>query len=181
MQQKRVMSRGFTLMEMLVVVLIVALLASFAIPQYRMAVVRTKMATLIPMVRALKDGMEMNYLVNGTYPDRFAGDVIMDVDMFAGCTSTNPEGWITCPDDVYFDIYGWTQLTVGAVDARHQVAYLMWLDNSAHPREKRCLANRDNDMANKLCKSLGGEVTYTENFGNMSTLGGSSNYTVYRI
>ena len=181
MQQTRVMSSGFTLMEMLVVVLIVAVLASFAIPQYRMVVVRSKMATSIPMVRALKDGMEMSYLVNGTYPDRFGGEVIMDIDMFAGCTVMDPEGWITCPDDVYFDIYGWTQLTVGAVDARHQVAYLMWLDNSAHPHEKRCLANRDNQTANKLCKSLGGQVTQTENYGSMTTLGGSSNYTVYRI
>jgi len=181
MQQTGTMSAGFTLMEMIVVVLIVAVLASFAVPQYRMAVARSKMSTLIPMVRALKNGMEMSYLINGSYPDRFGGEVIMDVDMFAGCTSIDPEGWITCPEDVYFDIYGWTELTVGAVDARHQVAYLVWLDNSSHPSEKRCLANRDNETANRLCKSLGGRVTRSENFGSMTTLGGNSNYTVYRI
>ena len=171
---------GFTLIEMLVVVLVIGVLVSFAWPEYQAAMARTRMASLIPMLRTLKDDMEMRLLTDGSYPDASDGDVSLDIEMFDSCTGMNEDGYIECPKEVYFDICRGNQFTVGAIDGKNQLAYLLWLDRSAHPNEKRCLANKDNAIANKVCKNLEGEVV-DEDYGEMTLLGGESNYIVYRI
>ena len=61
--------QGFTLLEMLVVVLIIGILASFALPQYNKAVLKSKYSTLMPVAKALQEGNESFFLTNGYYTD----------------------------------------------------------------------------------------------------------------
>ena len=68
---------GFTLVELLVVVLIIGILAAVALPQYGKAVRRTKAAKAQVYVRQLADAVERYFLSNGTYPKYFA-DLDMD-------------------------------------------------------------------------------------------------------
>ena len=64
---KKGQTKGFTLIEMLVVVLIIGILAGIALPQYRVAVMKAKVATMLPLMRAWKDAYAMWKLQYGEY------------------------------------------------------------------------------------------------------------------
>ena len=59
--------QGFTLLELLVVVLIIGILASIALPQYRKAVGRAELAQVISATKAITNAQERFYLTNGSY------------------------------------------------------------------------------------------------------------------
>ncbi len=66
MQKK---NKGFTLIEMLVVVLIIGILAGIALPQYQMAVTKAKVASILPLMRRWKDALAEYKLQHGDYVD----------------------------------------------------------------------------------------------------------------
>ena len=70
--------KGFTLIEMLVVVLIVGILAAIALPQYKMAVAKSKLSTIKDMTNALHHSVERYYLATSMRPNNLEG---LDIDM----------------------------------------------------------------------------------------------------
>ena len=68
-------SKGFTLLEMLVVVLIIGILAAVALPQYKKAVFKSKVAELVLWLNTMEKATDEYLLVNdiapGTYPVLF--------------------------------------------------------------------------------------------------------------
>jgi len=61
------LKQGFTLLELLVVVLIIGILAGIAIPQYQMAVGRAKFATIKDKTKAVVEAAQRYYMIHGTY------------------------------------------------------------------------------------------------------------------
>ncbi len=79
--RKRMLCAGFTLIELLVVVLIIGILTAVALPQYRLAVQKTRTLSLMPLLRSVSDAENIYFMENGAYTLSLSD---LSIDMPAG-------------------------------------------------------------------------------------------------
>ena len=143
-------SKGFTLLELLVVILIIGILASIALPQYQNAVRKARVAEAKVILHDLSDAIDRYFLQHGN----FEWDSLEDFDIDFPIESNN---W-----NIYIDECAGEGCLVIAVpkweegyDIRH-----------AGQRFDGCEAGKficspDSTTYNKICEHLGGkEVDY---------------------
>ena len=77
-------NKGFTLIEMLVVVLIIGILAGIALPQYRKSVEKAKLSEALINFKTIKDFVA-RYLLNREYPEEtICLKDILDIELSGG-------------------------------------------------------------------------------------------------
>ncbi len=62
-------SRGFTLIELMIVVSIVGILASIAVPSYQTGLIKAREAVLRENLYAIRSAIDQHYADAGRYPD----------------------------------------------------------------------------------------------------------------
>ena len=82
---KKSKKQAFTLIELLVVVLIIGILAAVAVPQYRVAVAKSRAVELLSVAKTIAQAQEVYYLANGEYATSVEQ---LDIDMPAGGTKS---------------------------------------------------------------------------------------------
>ena len=86
--------RGFTLLELLVVVLIIGVLTAVALPQYTKAVEKTRIMSGFPVGKAIVQAMDEYYLANGKFSGNWAA---MAIQLPAGVTDANGQALTSLP------------------------------------------------------------------------------------
>ena len=160
--------KGFTLIEMLVVVLIIGILAGIALPQYQMAVTKAKVASILPIMRRWLDAYQEYYLQHNSYLTE-EGDV-PDTDTLG---VSWPSDW-TCDEDYlnggdcwndYWECFSNEdkEQEDSLISCFHRFSNTDNLYIDLHqPNQyiygtRICTASgQENSKSNKVCKAIGG-------------------------
>ena len=151
--------KAFTLIEVLVVVLIIGILAAVALPQYQKAVLKSRLTTLIPNVKAISEALDVYYLSNGEYPSNDASLIGIDI---SGCTIIGEDFY--CSDATYDYKESESSHQIGGFLLNFQgLAYLQWPMQDVSPKAgtRECWADSGNTLANQVCQSMGGTANGT--------------------
>ncbi len=76
--------KGFTLIELLVVVLIIGILAAIAVPQYKVAVTKSRITQMLPLINAIDKAEQVYFLANGQYTQNAQEASKLDLDLPPG-------------------------------------------------------------------------------------------------
>ena len=151
------MKKAFTLIELLVVVLIIGILAAVALPQYQKAVVKSKTAESLIMLRAIADAQERFYLANGTYTNDLSELDIEVPSKQAG--SVDNGGNIVPESDTYYVYYCFDNRTCGSSinDTNYPTFefHLLNAGTAANRGRKWCRAYNRTDIAKQICAGMG--------------------------
>ena len=158
--------KGFTLIEMLVVVLIIAVLAAIAFPKYQLAVLKTRYTQLMVLANALHKAQDAYYLATGKYALKIND---LDITIPGDCTLSDSGGMITCPKFRCVVYDGWVNAeTIGGVycNMPFKDSFLMYnITNLKRGGTRLCGVGDGSELGGKVCMSLGGEYSYVNSSG----------------
>ena len=168
--------QAFTLIELLVVVLIIGILAAVALPQYQVAVAKSRLSQAFVLAKSIKDAEEAYYLANGEYTTD-----LENLDIGVGTYTTKEEEtnylkvelqnkiWINIAINGYGSIYNRVEVMI---PDRYFEGITFYFDNNPNQNStKWCFARKN--VYKQACKSMGGVYA--------STWGGDTTAAFYKL
>ena len=91
-------STGFTLLELLVVVLIIGILAAIALPQYKMAVGKARFSELKTITHSVQQAAQRYYMINNTYVGANKNTLDIEIPNTVSCViyDENTQNYVQC-------------------------------------------------------------------------------------
>ena len=156
---------GFTLIELLVVVLIIGILAAVALPQYQVAVAKSRLMQAFVIAKSIKDAEEAYYLANGEYTTDLEA---LSVGVGSYTTVYNPNTnyrHIQLSNKYLVEIaingYGSAiknnrvEIQLPTSDQKYHGIYFLF-DHTTDPTTPRRWCFGENTAYQQACKSMGG-------------------------
>lgn len=146
-------NQGFTLIELMVVVLIIGILSAIALPQYEMAVEKSRISEAMINLKALSDAYQRYFQANPNEEGITSKRQVADVDLRGG-TWTNDTTFTT---DLFVYRLGSTGVTACRTDSGDTSTCIYQLmqkpDMGDGEPLKECRAGSvDQDTGEQMCK-----------------------------
>lgn len=161
MKKEKQNNKGFSLLELLVVILIIGILAAVALPQYNYSVMKTRYMRMADMARVIKDAQERYYMAQERYAKHFSDldidfpveitDKVVDESEYAG------EAGIV--DDILIQLYTTQTMIFWMKNNEYYMLYALRLYNISMWGEARgmCAAYpASGEQGKKICRSFPG-------------------------
>ena len=150
------MRKGFTLIEMLVVVLIIGILAGIALPQYRIATLKAKYARAKQTANDIRRAYELYYTVHNEFPTKFSD--LEFANKFDESNAMETENDYRCVMNVAYNEF---YCTAKDFNLRYFIQY------KQQKKETSCRATTNtSDIYNRICQQETGKTAEQANCTN---------------
>ncbi|MBR5608946.1 MAG: prepilin-type N-terminal cleavage/methylation domain-containing protein [Elusimicrobiaceae bacterium] len=158
------MKRGFTLIELLVVVLIIGILSAVALPQYRIAVEKTKISEANIILKSLTDACTRYCLENACSDEGAYNWDNIDIELNGmaeadGGACRQGKNFYYCLDTPNIEI--WAGRGLRDNDSDYYINYRFKEEYNPGSYIRTCFAVTD--WGAKVCSSVCGKKTLTDN------------------
>ena len=151
------MKKGFTLIELLVVVLIIGILSAVALPQYRLAVERSRLAEVFTVVGAMRQNYALCRLSNCDGQDQYFGNAGMTPVKVTG----SDQDYNTQVGKYYrfqATMFGFAFFTPKNGDDGFDSAdyAVVWIPIQNDNKEDKLICSGNTDFGKRFCKAICG-------------------------